>query len=180
VRSLGQLPLISSLISSALADLNEYPLNEFLRGDHENTCEQGCYRCMLRYRNQPYHGLLDWRLGLSYLHALADAEYGCGLDGEFQSPALRAWPALVEKDVWRLERQFARMQSRNLGSLWAVRFDGSPKWAIVAHPLWSPTHPSGSLIDAIDDLGGDPFVIVDSFNLARRPVTIRRAILEGT
>jgi hypothetical protein len=173
-------PLISSLMSSVLNDLGEYPLNEFLRGDHERTCEQGCYRCLLRYRNQPYHGLLDWRLGLSFLHALADGGYRCGLDGNFGSPALRAWTALVEKDVWRLERQFGRMQSRQLGSLWAVKFDGSPKWAVIAHPLWDVTGPSGLLLDAVNALGGDPFVIVDSFNLARRPVTIRRAILEGT
>ena len=72
-----------------------------------------------------------------------------------------------------------RMQSKQVGSVWAVKFDGSPKWAIVAHPLWDQTNPSGVLLEAVNSLGGDPFVIVDSFNLARRPVTIRRAILEG-
>ncbi len=172
-------PLISSLLSSALSDADRYPLNEFLRGDHERTCEQGCYRCLLRYRNQPYHGLLDWRLGLAFLHALDDAGYRCGLDGDFVSPALRAWPALVERDVWRLERQFTRMQSRQLGTIWAVRFDGSPKWVLIAHPLWDPTAPTGVLLDAVNGLDGDPFVVVDSFNLSRRPVTIRRAVLEG-
>ncbi len=172
-------PLISSLLTSALNDLDEYPLNEFLRDDHEQTCDQGCYRCLLRYRNQPYHGLLDWRLGLSFLSALADHGYRCGLDDDFRSPALRSWTALVEKDVWRLERQFVKMQSKQVGSVWAVKFDGAPKWAVVGHPLWDPTNPSGILLDAINSLGGDPFVIVDSFNLARRPGTIRRAILEG-
>lgn len=173
-------PLIASLVSSALSDLGKYPLDEFLRDDHERTCEQGCYRCLLRYRNQPYHGLLDWRLGLSFLHALADGGYRCGLDGDFGSPALRAWPALVERDVWRLERQFGRMQSKQAGPLWAVRFDGSPRWGVIAHPLWDPTSSSGLLLEAASALGGDPFVIIDSFNLARRPVMIRRALLEGT
>ena len=172
-------PLISSLLSSALSDAAEYPLNEFLRGDHERTCEQGCYRCLLRYRNQPYHGLLDWRLGLSYLSAFSDGGYRCGLDGDFQSPALRSWSSLVEKDVWRLERQFGRLQSRQIGSVWAVKFDGSPKWAIVGHPLWDSASASGVLLDAVTALGDEPFVFVDSFNLARRPATIRRAILEG-
>jgi hypothetical protein len=72
------------------------------------------------------------------------------------------------------------MQSKQLGPLWAVRFDGSAKWAVIAHPLWDSASPSGLLLDAVNDLRGEPFVIVDSFNLARRPVTIRRAILEGT
>jgi len=171
--------LIVSLLSSVLKDSDKYPLNELLRGDHETTCEQGCYRCLLRYRNQPYHGLLDWRLGLAFLDTLANANSACGLDGNFGLPALREWSALVERDVWRLERQFPRMQSRQLGPLWAVRFDGSPKWALIAHPLWDAEGPNGILLDAVNALGNDPFVIVDSFNVARRPVTIRRAIIEG-
>jgi DEAD/DEAH box helicase domain-containing protein len=155
------------------------PLDQFL-GDHERTCEQACYRCLLRYQNQPYHGLLDWRLGLTFLHALVDGGYRCGLDDNFDSPALRSWSALVERDVWRLERQFSRMNSRRLGSLRAVRFDGSPTWVVIAHPLWDPTNPSGLLLDAVNAIGGEPFVIVDSFNVARRPATIRRAILDRT
>jgi hypothetical protein len=173
-------PLIASLLSSVLNDLEEYPLNEFLRGDHEYKCEQSCYRCLLRYRNQPFHGLLDWRLGLSFLHALADPHYRCGLDNDLNGPALRSWSSLVEKDVWRLERQFTRLQHKRIGPVFAFRFDGSPQWAIVAHPLWDPAAPTGVLLDAINDIAGDPFVVVDSFNLARRPTTIRRAILGGT
>ena len=94
-------------------------------------------------------------------------------------PPCKSGGALVERDVWRLERQFTRMQSKQVGSLWAVRFDGSPKWALIAHPLWDAAGPTGLLLDSANALGSDPFVIVDSFNLARRPVTIRRAILEG-
>ena len=71
------------------------------------------------------------------------------------------------------------MQSRQIGSVWAVKFDGSPKWAIVGHPLWDSASASGVLLDAVTALGDEPFVFVDSFNLARRPATIRRAILEG-
>lgn len=172
-------PLIASLLRSALVDEDKYPLDEFLRGDHERTCEQACYRCLLRYRNQPYHGLLDWRLGLAFLHVLADASYQCGLDGTFGGPALRMWPDLVERDIWRIQRQFGRVETRSLGPLWAVRFDGAGRWAIVAHPLWDPSTIEGILLDAARALGGDPFVAVDSFNVARRPVTIRRAVMDG-
>ena len=83
-------------------------------------------------------------------------------------------------DVARLQRQFSRVQVRDLGLLRAVRFDGARKWAIVAHPLWSPDAPTGVLSDAIAALAGEPYVVVDSFNLARRPVTIRRAILDAS
>jgi DEAD/DEAH box helicase domain-containing protein len=109
--------LIMDLISSILNHFDEYPLNEFLRGEHEKACEQGCYQCLFRYRNQPFHGLLDWRLGLSFLSALADENYQCGLNGNFKEPALRTWPTLVEKNVLRLMRQFPGIKTRKLGEL---------------------------------------------------------------
>ena len=169
---------IGSLLSQLLRDQSQYPLVEFLRDDHERTCEQGCYRCLLRYRNQPYHGLLDWRLGLSFLNALDDSNYRCGLDGDFSGPALRTWPGLVEQDVWRLRRQFAKLQTKQFGPVLAVKFDGVATWCVVAHPLWDPAVPTGILSAAIERLDGEPYAVADSFNLARRPWTIRRALTD--
>jgi hypothetical protein len=132
----------------------------------------------MRYRNQPYHGLLDWRLGLSFLHALHDASFQCGLDGRFDTVALRTWPDLVAADVQRLKRQFPQAQIRQEGPVWAVKFDGTSKWAVIAHPLWNPDEPSGCLLDAVRAFDG-ALVIVDSFNFSRRGGAIRRAILDG-
>jgi hypothetical protein len=172
----GTPPLIERLLVSASQEQSEYPLEELLRGEHAATCEQSCYRCLLRYRNLPYHGILDWRLGLAFLRALANPNYACGLSGEFEEPALADWRTLVERDVTRLRRQFSDASTRQLGPVWAVRF-GRSRWAIIAHPLWDAAVPTGALRVACDGLDGDPFVVVDSFNLARRPVTIRRAVL---
>jgi hypothetical protein len=172
-------PRISRILESIVKDAAEYPLNEFLRGDHEHACEQACYRCLMRYRNQPYHGLLDWRLGLAFLHALNDRSFRCGLDDHFDTAALRSWPTLVEADVKRVKLQFPGVEAKKIGEMWALRFDGSSKWALVAHPLWDPVEPSGCLADSIARLGATPFVVVDSFNLARRASTIRRVILDN-
>ncbi|QWF19111.1 DEAD/DEAH box helicase [Lysobacter capsici] len=171
-------PRINGILGSILKDEASYPLNEFLRADHESSCEHACYRCLMRYRNQPYHGLLDWRLGLSFLSALHDAAYHCGLDGQFDSPALKTWPGLVAADVMRVKRQFSRLQTRQVGPIWAVKFDGTSKWVVIAHPLWDPTQPSGVLLEAIQQMDG-AFVIADSFNFSRRAGTIRLAVLEG-
>jgi len=35
-----------------------------------HDCPNSCYRCLRSYRNQRWHGLLDWRLALPYLRAL--------------------------------------------------------------------------------------------------------------
>ncbi|VIO73319.1 hypothetical protein CI1B_49240 [Bradyrhizobium ivorense] len=172
--------LVASLLRQAVTDESDYPLNAFIRDNHEHACEQSCYRCLLRYRNQPFHGLLDWRLGLSFLEALNRLDFRCGLDGRFEGLALRMWPELVERDLQRLRRQFSTAEVREIGALRAVRFDGNTRWGVIAHPLWDPEALDGVLGDAVAQLGSEPFTIIDSFNLARRPVTIRRALLDWT
>jgi len=172
--------LIATLLRRAVIDESDYPLNEFTRDNHEHACEQSCYRCLLRYRNQPFHGLLDWRLGLAFLEALDREDFRCGLDGRFEGIALRMWPELVERDLQRLRRQFGATVVREIGPLRAVRFEGNTRWGVIAHPLWDPQGLDGLLGEAVVGLDGEPFTIIDSFNLARRPVTIRRALLDWT
>jgi hypothetical protein len=179
-------PWISEILLSAITDEQEYPLADFLRRDsridHRHECTQACYLCLLRYRNQPFHGLLDWRLGLAFLKALASKEYACGMDGRFEGPELQDWRTQVDNDLVRIRRQFAKAIVRDAGGLKAVRFADKGPWAIVAHPLWDPERPAGLLADAITVLESERvgFMIVDSFNLARRPVTVREAVQGGT
>lgn len=173
-------PLVASLLREAVSDVREYPINEFVRDDHEHSCEQACYRCLLRYRNQPFHGLLDWRLGFAYLEALADHSFRCGLDGRFDGLSLRMWRTLVDRDIIRLRRQFRATEVRDVGPLKAVQFERGTRWGIIGHPLWDADLLDGCLGAAAAALGDEPFTVIDSFNLARRPVTIRRALLDWT
>jgi DEAD/DEAH box helicase domain-containing protein len=172
--------LIASLLRAAVTNENEYPINDFIRDNHEHACEQACYGCLLRYRNQPFHGILDWRLGLAFLEALARQDFRCGLDGRFEGLALRMWPTLVERDIERVRRQFNETVLRRAGLLWAIRFGRDTRWALVAHPLWDREELDRCLGDAVAALNDEPFTIIDSFNLARRPITIRRALLDWT
>jgi hypothetical protein len=170
--------LLRSIIESTVTDSQKYPLDKALEGDHEQICEQACYRCLLRFRNQPYHGLLDWRLGLAYLASLRSADFSCGLDHDFTDyQFLSSWPTIVQRDVERARREFPSLEDCTVGGLKALRFDKKSPWAIVAHPLWNPETPYGRLANAVAEMGNEAFQIVDSFNLARRPVTIRSALL---
>jgi hypothetical protein len=178
IESSGQ--LLGRIIRSCVLDEDQYPLNVIV-GTHERSCEQACYLCLLRFRNQPYHGLLDWRLGLAYLSALADPDFACGLDGHFTAaPYLRTWTENVDRDVTRIKREFPNVESREYAGLRALRFDKTSRWALVAHPLWDTHTPKGILADAVTKLSREPFAIVDSFNLSRRPVAIRSALLDWT
>lgn len=170
---------LREILWSTVSDEGKYPLEDVLPEDHEKTCETACYRCLLRFRNQPYHGLLDWRLGLAYLSALLRPAYTCGLDGTFASDfALRTWKTNVALDARRVVLEFPKTEVKTAGELTTLRFDKVSPWAIVAHPLWNPEAPGKVLKQAIDALDGEPWEVVDSFNLARRPVTIRGALLE--
>lgn len=63
-----------------------------LAAKHRNEV-RACYRCLHRYGNQAYHGLLDWRLGLDAIALLLDSSY-TGLDGHFTASGVRDWPML--------------------------------------------------------------------------------------
>jgi DEAD/DEAH box helicase domain-containing protein len=104
------------------------------REEHASKCMTGCYRCLHRYGNQGYHGLLDWRLGLSVIQSLLDPTYVAGLDGRFDSPGLADWREMAERLACDASGLFAT-QYKLVGGIPVVSI-GERKWAAVVHPLW--------------------------------------------
>ena len=152
--------LIASLLRDVVTDESDYPIREFTRDNHEHACEQECYRCLLRYRNQPFHGLLDWRLGLAFLKhwpvRTSDADWtegSMGLRVDVANACGARHPTF--------KAPVQRGQIRNTASLWAVRFERGTRWGLVAHPLWDPEALDGALGEAVAVLGDEPFTVVD-------------------
>ena len=179
----GQARLVS-MIESIVSETAAFPLKEFraARNDfnHADQCDQACYLCLQRYGNQAYHGLLDWRLGLSFLEALHNPSFRCGLDGNFQSPSLSDWPTIARRYANELATRYRDDgEVRDVGNLVAFRLNRSrDQWALVVHPLWNIDNPSGVLQNAIDVLGIQP-EFTDTFALSRRQVSEReRLVLE--
>lgn len=193
-------PLLTKIISSMLrgcrssseileevdgdAERLPYPLGEVLTDGHRD-CDTACYRCLLRYGNQPLHGILDWQLGAAFLRAVVDSRFRCGFDGDFDFWGIERWPDLA----WRLAKQMAVRFSGQ-----AHEFVGVPAfrvslgrsrlspWVLVAHPLWdwdddSDIKGGTILAKAREEAGefGDP-LCWDTFNLARRQVRVREWI----
>ena len=123
---------------SMLHDKEAYPLS-VLCGGHEKKCRNACYGCMHRYRNQHYHGLLDWRLGLSFIRILLDGSF----DFTFSSPELRDWPENVLFDLNRLKNfGFGKDVETDIieDKLVALRLKPhktKEPWRIVCHPFWN-------------------------------------------
>lgn len=179
-------PLAARLIESILRDEKAYPLSEFLRDDatvdHRRECDQACYHCLLRYSNQMYHGLLDWRLGLAFLHTLKDPAYRCGLDGDFHDAALEDWQRLARGYAEEMSRFQTQGEVREVGGLYAFRFDRrSPHWALVVHPLWDASELPGVVGEAHSELHSPGVVVtpVNTFDLARRKVAVRERLIEA-
>ncbi len=113
-----------------------------------------------------YHGLLDWRLAISYLKALYSVEYNAGLDGNFNPPELYGWI----KTATNLRNSFSKCfgyQNREWGDI--PGFLAGDKKFIVIHPMWDKRRATGKLAEAIAEAGGVVDGYIDTFNLMRRP-----------
>ncbi len=142
---------------------------------NHRRCDSACYDCLRVYRNMTYHGILDWRLALSYLKILLNVNYRAGLNGVFSSPELENWLETAEK----LRNHFVyyfNYEKVRWGQLPGF-IAGSRKFIII-HPLWDTVRPSGILAEAVAASGGEVDGFIDTFNLLRRPGWCRKKIAE--
>lgn len=134
--------------------------------EHREKCDHACYDCLMVYRNMTYHGLLDWRLGLSYLKILLNNNYKAGLDSNFSSPELEGWLGTAEQ----LRNDFVSYfgyAPHTWGQL--PGFMAGSRRFLVIHPLWDPANPTGILLEAITATRDRNVRFMDTFNLLRRP-----------
>jgi DEAD/DEAH box helicase domain-containing protein len=133
---------------------------------HASNCDSSCYDCLRQYRNMSYHGLLDWRLGLSLLRILSSSLFTSGLDGAFDMPDLQAWPTYASS----LRDSFCttfNCTPEQFGSL--PGFNVGKRKVVVVHPLWDVMQPQGLVAQAASTVSADTkFQYVNTFNLQRR------------
>ena len=133
---------------------------------HANRCDSSCPDCLRQYRNMSYHGLLDWRLGLSLIRTLSDSTYSCGLDGDFSRPDLKNWNEVARQLRDSFSVTFG-CSPRDFGPL--PGFEIAKRAVIITHPLWNSESPKGLLAQAIASVSANvPLQFVDTFNTQRR------------
>ena len=168
-------PLVVHLLRALVTGLPATePLDEILETKHVERCDQACYRCLLRYRNQPFHGLLDWQLGLAFLETLLSDGFRCGLDGDFKAHrGLSQWPRWARTYAEKMATLYAG-EVFDAAGLAGVRLPQRGV-ALIVHPLWDRSEPDGVLTEAIEatvDRFGEVPQFADTFNLARRPAWV--------
>ncbi len=178
------IPRVATSIASMLQDPLAFPLSELLKTEH-GGCDTACYRCLLRYGNQAFHGLLDWPLGMAYLRAMVDPSFRCGLDGQFEAPGLSIWPTIATRVASEMADRF-RGEAIEFGAVPAFRLrigKGWTPWVLVAHPLWDWDDVNGPSSDTVLGLAYEAALTDegaalcwDTFNLSRRQVLVRERI----
>lgn len=142
-------------------------IGELTKDEHLATCDSSGYDCLRQFRNMAYHGLLDWRLGLSMLRCLFDLQFRAGLDGLFTYPDLRGWLAFASDRRNSFCEAFP-CTPREFGSL--PGFVVGANEVIVIHPFWNAAYPTGVLAEALAaSAAPGSCKFVDTFNLLRRP-----------
>ncbi len=155
------------LIEKIINSQNTF-VHTIMSQQHCDECDSSCYNCLRHYRNINYHGLLDWRLGLSLLRVLADNSFCCGLHGDFSDSYLENWlqTATVLRDAFCAS--FSSCTPKDIGGL--AGFIVGDKTVIIVHPLWNLSQPIGLLADSIATVKTDsPIRYLNTFNLLRRP-----------
>lgn len=143
---------------------------KMLSKEHIENCDSSCYECLSNYNNMPYHGLLDWRLGIALFRLMVDNSYNVGLDGNFDYPELIDWKQRASNLLLSLNESF------DLGGVLVdsgyipyLKREGE-KAIFAVHPLWKTDGTNELLAEAVFDanLNSDEYITVDTFNMLRR------------
>lgn len=140
-------------------------IGDLTKAEHRANCDSSGYDCLRQYRNMSYHGLLDWRLGLSLLRCLGSPAFSAGLDGDFTAPDLEGWLpfATGRRDAFCSTFGCTR---RDFGPLPGFEIGGLE--VLVVHPLWDTYRPHALLAEARAAASSGSVKYLDTFNLLRR------------
>lgn len=158
---------------------------QMLSDQHIAECDSSCYKCLKTYRNMPYHGLLDWRLGIALFRIMINNTYKAGADGNFDYPELKGWKDLARTLLTALNEGFFRKSDGRLvyelsettcGIPYLYDPDKTRMPIFASHPLWEGVAETQILADAVfeasmeqdEHWNSNNVITIDTFNLLRR------------
>lgn len=154
---------------------------QMLSEEHIKSCDSSCYKCLKTYRNMPYHGLLDWRLGIALFRVMVDGAYKAGSDGNFDYPELQGWRESAIDRLVALNEGFYRtkpfkMEVTTSGIPFLYDPSGARKPIFASYPMWASVSETSVLADALleaevlldTNLSESNVIVIDTFNLLRR------------
>jgi DEAD/DEAH box helicase domain-containing protein len=165
-------------------------LKNILTNSHVNSCRGACYNCLQVYRNMNFHGILDWRLGISLLRSIFEIDYHAGLSLNESFDDLENYPEIFESKIQIMKAVESLMKIRtNLEihqnfvneEIPILYQQVSKRFIVITHPLWrtganfgGPYGKLAQVLAQIDNYEHAGIIFVDSFNLERRPSWVVR------
>jgi len=118
--------------------LNENSDSKFIHDlfsqEHRDKCKTACPKCLKVYNNMNFHGLLDWRLGISYLRLLQNSAYNAGLNNNWNSLELSNWKSYANEMAKILKHYFTNGVCHVINDFSFIENNG--KKIVITHPLW--------------------------------------------
>jgi hypothetical protein len=158
------------LLSHVSVDTADTLAERWTRDDHAGGCTASCNKCLREFSNQPYHGLLDWRLALDMARLAADGDATIDLTSRWGgrpnpwATILARIPAIMDKLDYISEDPSGDLR------VFFKRGDRKRAWVEI-HPLWQKDHPRvRATIERLEEsVKGCSPGLLNPFLLLRRP-----------
>lgn len=139
--------------------------------DCPENCETACYRCLLDYNNQRFHGLLDRRLAIDIL--------GYILDGTLPSLSAQREKALLDRlQLFVTQDSHIELMSNNTHGIFAVVELADGRKAIVKPVHTLSTGSQECRLALVGQTGIVAFVFAPAIELERQPFGVWQQIIE--
>ena len=168
---------IKEILEDILLAIYEPEKSKFIQliydKNHVKECDSSCNKCLKTYRNINYHGLLDWKLGISLLKTLVNPEYKCGINGQNSSDEnldLKGWNIESKKLRDDFCENFHLQKEDYKNNYFGFSFikNNKKKKCIILHPFWNKESLPKNLRSCSP---------IDTFNLLRRPSFVYNKML---
>jgi len=121
----------------------------------------------------PYHGLIDWRLGMSLIRIMCDVNYNLGVDKNFAYSELADWMDNTINIRDNFIASFFPSRAQKIDGLipgFSVTIKGQQIAVFFLHPFWERDASKNPLIGETVALSGFmQYKFIDTFNALRRP-----------
>jgi DEAD/DEAH box helicase domain-containing protein len=172
---------ISYYLNRCFDDNN--PFAKKILSEENLKCDSASYQNIMNFRNQKFHPILDWRLGLTYLRMLKGENELPILNSSFE---LHEYKRFNNEESWLIGFQelFRNwVENTGLGNFGIVAelpiCERNGNFIIGIHPLWNIMNPLGILNNVINQIGaGNNLMFFDYFNIMRRPGACYMAAIE--
>ncbi|NJL03541.1 MAG: DEAD/DEAH box helicase [Chloroflexaceae bacterium] len=146
---------------------------KWIASEHSAACDTSCNLCLRDFHNLPYHGLLDWRLGLDMVRIARSPAAKIDLASPWDT-APSPWAAIVSAATAPVTATMKRLGYNDpvpFATLAGYINDKHRRLVIACHPLWQADHPDWLAAQAAATAQYPSYDVkqMNPFRLLRRP-----------